>query len=90
MAKGYMGETRHYISVIDDWEINADGHRVAVGEPIYIRHDGSLTTDFIEAKHFPSKESAVEFGQSYKKDGRSVVVRSLHLEVIGFDIGTLL
>jgi len=91
MAKGYVGEDRFYIVVIDKWnEPTAEGGtRIVMGESLYIRGDGETTDEFIEAKHFASREAAITYGEQYKDKDRNVIVRSLHLEINGFDMGTL-
>lgn len=89
MAKGYMGETRYYLMVLDNWEI-VDGSRVAQGEPNHIRHDGEITDQFIDAKHFESFEEAKTFGEQFKQEGRTIIVASLHLAINGFDVGTII
>jgi hypothetical protein len=91
MAQGYLGEDRFYITVIDKWEEpTAEGStRTIMGESLYICWDGETTDEFIDAKHFASREAAIKYREQYKTSGRNVIVRGLHLEINGFDVGTI-
>ena len=89
MAKGYLGETRYYLMVLDNWEV-VDGVRVAQGEPHHVNQCGEVTDKFIDAKHFASFDEAKTFGEPLKREGRTIVVASLHLAINGFDLGTII
>jgi hypothetical protein len=91
MAKGYVGEDRFYIVVIDKWtEPTEDGGtRTVMGESLYIRFDGETTDEFINAKHFATRDEAITYAEQYKDKDRNVIIRSLHLEINGFDLGTI-
>ncbi len=84
MAKKYEKEKRFYVSIIDEMS----------PLPRYIDWWGNGTANFIYARHF---ESANDFKECVKDKSWSgeyyknkLVIRSIYIEVNGFDLGEIL
>lgn len=91
MGRGYEREMRFYVSIVTEREENADGHMVAKGDPQYIMNEEFTTTMFILAQHFPSFEIAKAEAELWKTvhPDWTFIIRSLYVEVNGFDLGAI-